>query len=191
MGRYGEIVPIYALGDRTPNIHPDAFIHPDAVIIGSVSIGADSSIWPCAVLRGDTGRIVIGERTSIQDGSVLHTTPQHPTRVGDDCVIGHIVHLEGCTIETGVLIGNGSIVMHRVVVHTGAMVGANSVVLNGTDIPSGALAVGAPVVIKPGAARQELITGAVEAYVWKTGIYRKGLTVIDRDRATGDGRDDR
>lgn len=181
-------MPIYALGDRIPNIHPDAFVHPDAVVIGSVSVGADASIWPCAVLRGDAGRIVIGERTSIQDGSVLHTTPQNPTVVGDDCVIGHIVHLEGCTIESGVLIGNGAIVMHRVVVHTGAIVGANSVVLNGTDIPAGALAVGAPVVIKPGRARAEQITGAVEAYVWKSGMYRRGLRQIDRSDATGDGR---
>jgi carbonic anhydrase/acetyltransferase-like protein (isoleucine patch superfamily) len=185
---YGERVPIYALGDRVPNIHPDAFVHPDAVIIGSVTIGADASIWPCAVLRGDAGRIVIGSRTSIQDGSVLHTTPQHPTVVGDDCVVGHIVHLEGCTIEDGVLIGNGSVVMHRVVVHTGAMVGANSVVLDDTDIPAGALAVGSPVTIKPGQARRGRITQAAEAYVWKSGVYRRELVEIDRAAATGDGR---
>ena len=97
-------MPIYALGDRTPTIHPDAYIHPEAVIIGSVTIGAQSSIWPGAVLRGDDGEIIIGERTSIQDGSVLHTTHVFPTVVGNDCVIGHIVHLEGCTIEDGSLI---------------------------------------------------------------------------------------
>ena len=111
----------------SPTIHPDAFVHPDAVIIGDVRIGAESSIWPGAVLRGDDGDIRIGERTSIQDNCVLHTTPLWPTIVGDDCVVGHIVHLEGCTIERGCLVGNGSIVMHRVIVRTGAIVAANAV----------------------------------------------------------------
>jgi carbonic anhydrase/acetyltransferase-like protein (isoleucine patch superfamily) len=181
-------VAIYALGDRVPNIHPDAFVHPDAVIIGAVTVGAGASIWPCAVLRGDAGRIVIGERTSVQDGSVLHTTPEFPTTVGDECVIGHIVHLEGCTIENGVLIGNGSVVMHRVVVREGATVGANSVVLNDTEIPAGALAVGSPVVIKPGQSRPRHIAGAAESYVWKSGLYRRELRAIDRAAATGDGK---
>ena len=107
-------VPIYALGEQVPDIDPDAYVHPDAVIIGSVTIGADSSIWPGAVLRGDDGEIRIGARTSVQDNCVLHTTPDDPTVVGDDCVIGHIVHLEGCTIEYRALVGNGSIVLHRV-----------------------------------------------------------------------------
>ena len=98
-------MPIYALGDQVPVIDPTAFISPDAVIIGSVTIGANSSIWSGAVLRGDDGAIVIGERTSIQDGTVIHTTPANHTTVGDDCVIGHIVHLEGCIIENGASIG--------------------------------------------------------------------------------------
>ena len=85
---------IYALGDRVPTIDPSAFVHPDAVIIGDVRIGAESTIWPGAVLRGDDGYIQIGARTSIQDNTVIHTTPQQPTVVGDDCVIGHIAHLE-------------------------------------------------------------------------------------------------
>ena len=122
--RYRRLVPIYALGDDTPEIHPDAFVHPDAVVIGAVRIGAESTIWPNAVLRGDGGgRIEIGAQTSVQDCSVLHTTPEHPTVVGDGCTVGHIVHLEGCTIEDGVLIGSGSVVLHGVVVHRGAIVG--------------------------------------------------------------------
>jgi carbonic anhydrase/acetyltransferase-like protein (isoleucine patch superfamily) len=171
-------VPIYALADREPKIHPDAFVHPDAVLIGDVEIGAFSSIWPGAVLRGDAGRIVIGARTSIQDNSVLHTTPVLPTIVGDDCVIGHIVHLEGCVIEDGCLIGNGSIVLHAVRVHTGAIVGANAVVLNGTQVPSGALAVGAPAVVKEGRANVAHIKLAVENYVERSIEYRKDLRRI-------------
>lgn len=173
-------MPIYALGDREPDIHPDAFVHPDAVIIGSVTIGAESSIWPGAVLRGDEGRIVIGARTSVQDNCVLHTTPMHPTVVGDDCVIGHIVHLEGCTIESGCLVGNGSIVLHRVVVRSGAVVAANAVVLNDTEVPSGAVAAGVPAVIKAGRARREDIEHGVAAYRRKVRTYRDGLRRIDR-----------
>ena len=172
-------VPVYALGDKVPQIHPEAFVHPDAVLIGSVWIGARSSIWPGAVLRGDEGEIRVGERTSIQDNSVLHTTAEDPTIVGDDCVIGHIVHLEGCTIESGCLVGNGSIVLHRVVVHTGAIVGANAVVLDDTDVPSGAVAVGVPAVVKPGRARPEMITSGVQAYLHKVDMYRDGLRRID------------
>jgi carbonic anhydrase/acetyltransferase-like protein (isoleucine patch superfamily) len=172
-------VAIYALGDQIPDIHPDAFVHPDAVIIGSVTIGAESSIWPCAVLRGDAGTITIGARTSIQDGAVIHTTEVFPTTVGDDCVIGHIVHLEGCTIESGALIGSGSVVLHQAVVQTGALVAANSTVLNKGFVPSGALAVGSPVVIKEGRADPEMIRLSAEVYVHKARWYRTSLRRLD------------
>jgi carbonic anhydrase/acetyltransferase-like protein (isoleucine patch superfamily) len=177
--RYRRPVPIYALGDAIPDIHPDAFVHPDAVVIGAVRIGAESTVWPNAVLRGDGGgRIEIGDRTSVQDGTVVHTTPEHPTIVGSDCVVGHIVHLEGCTIEDGVLIGSGSIVLHGVVVHTGAIVAANAVVLDGTDVPPGALAVGTPATIKPGRARPDEITHGRDVYVEKGRQYREHLRRI-------------
>jgi carbonic anhydrase/acetyltransferase-like protein (isoleucine patch superfamily) len=179
-GGYGVCVPIYALGDQIPDIHPDAFVHPDAVIIGSVTIGAESSIWPGAVLRGDDGYITIGARTSIQDNSVLHTTPMFPTIVGDDCVVGHIVHLEGCTIEAGSLVGNGSIVMHQVIVRSGGVVAANAVLLNGLEVPSGALAVGVPATIKEGRARQGDIDMAVASYLHKGRRYRETMRRIER-----------
>ena len=170
---------IYALGDQVPDIHPSAFVHPDAVIIGSVTIGAESSIWPGAVLRGDDGRIDIGERTSIQDGTVVHTTPFAPTRVGNDCVIGHIVHLEGCVIEDGAQVSSGAVVLHDVVVRTGAIVAANAVVLNGTEVPAGALAVGAPAIIKLDRARSADIAMGVAAYVSKTRRFRTDLRRLD------------
>lgn len=172
-------MPIYALGDQAPQIDSDAYIHPDAVIIGSVVIGPRSSVWPGAVLRGDDGEIRIGAGTSIQDGSVLHTTPTIPTVVGNDCVIGHIVHLEACTIEDSALVGNGSIVLHEVVVGTGAVVGANSVVLNGTIIPAGALAVGSPVTIKEGRARRGDIELSAASYVDRAKRFREQLRRLD------------
>jgi len=170
---------IYALGDQVPDIDPTAYIHPDAVVIGSVRIGPHSSVWPNAVLRGDDGEINIGSRSSVQDCSVLHCTAEHPTVVGDDCVIGHIVHLEGCTIEDGAMVANGAIVLHRSVVGTGAVVGANAVVLSDVDVPPGALAVGAPATIKPGRARMDDIVHSVETYVARTVRYRDALRRLD------------
>jgi len=170
---------VYALGGQEPTIHPEAFVHPEAVIIGSVTIGAESSIWPGAVLRGDEGEIRIGARTSVQDNCVLHTTLEHPTVVGDRCVIGHIVHLEGCTVEDDALVGNGAIVLHRAIVRSGAIVAANSVVLNDTEVPSGAIAVGSPATIREGRARRELIDEGVAAYVARAKRFRSDLRRID------------
>lgn len=172
-------MPIYALGDQEPVIDGSAYIHPDAVVIGSVTIGAGSSVWPSAVLRADDGEIHIGERSSVQDASVLHTTPDDFTTVGDDCVIGHIVHLEGCTIEHGALVGNGSIVLHRVVVGTGAIVAANAVVLADTIVPPGALAVGIPAVIKPDRADSAMIAAGARSYVQRAERFRRDLRRLD------------
>ncbi|MEY2626324.1 MAG: hypothetical protein RJB08_83 [Actinomycetota bacterium] len=170
---------IYALGDQVPDIHPTAFVHPEATIIGSVSVGEGSSIWPGAVLRGDDGYIKVGRHTSIQDGSVLHTTPMYPTIVGDECIVGHIAHLEGCTIEDRAQVSNGAIVLHQVVVRTGSIVAANAVVLNGLEVPTGALAVGAPAVIKEGRANMDVVAMGVKSYVHKTQRYRAELRRID------------
>jgi carbonic anhydrase/acetyltransferase-like protein (isoleucine patch superfamily) len=174
-----QVVPVYALGDQIPSIHRDAYVHPDAVVIGNVSIGADSSVWPGAVLRGDDGAIIIGERTSVQDNCVVHTTVDQATIVLDDCVIGHLVHLEACTIGPWSLIGNGSIVLHRAVVNSWAIVAANAVVLNDTIVPSGALAVGTPAVIKEGRARREDIEHGVATYVERANRFRSMLRRID------------
>ena len=160
-------MPIYALGDQIPSIHPTAYVHPDAVVIGSVTIGAHSSIWACAVLRGDDGAIVIGERTSIQDGTVVHTTPMSHTTVGDDCVVGHLAHLEGCILHNFAQVSSG------------AIVAANSVVLNDTIVPDGALAVGAPATIKDGRARKADIEMAVLAYLHKGQRFKEELRRID------------
>lgn len=172
-------MPIYALGDQEPTISSEAFVHPDATIIGSVTIGAQSSVWPGAVLRGDGGKIIIGERTSVQDNSVIHTTPMWPTVVGNDCVLGHLIHLEACTIEDHVLIGNGSMVLHRCVVRTGSIVAANAVLLNDTEVPTGAIAVGTPAVIKEGRARREDIDLGSQEYVRRGAQYKTELRRLD------------
>jgi carbonic anhydrase/acetyltransferase-like protein (isoleucine patch superfamily) len=170
---------IYALGDQVPTIDESAYVHPDAVIIGNVVLGPQSSVWPCAVLRGDDGEIRIGARTSVQDGSVLHCTPELPTVVGDDCVIGHMVHLEGCTVEDGALVGNGAVVLHQAIIRTGALVGSNAVVPGGMDVPTGAMALGVPAKIREGAVRAGMITAPALSYVQRAERYRRDLRRID------------
>jgi carbonic anhydrase/acetyltransferase-like protein (isoleucine patch superfamily) len=173
-------MPIYALGDRIPTIDPSAYVHPDAVVIGDVWIGPHASIWPNATLRGDYGTIKIGARTSIQDGTVIHATAELPTIVGDNCVIGHIVHLEGCTIADGSLVGSGSVVLHRCIVETGALVGANAVVTNDTTVPSGAMALGVPARIITDAVAPGAFEAAVAMYVANAERYRSELRQISR-----------
>lgn len=168
-------MPIYALGERTPTIHPDAFVHPDAVVIGDVRIGAHSSVWPGAVLRGDYGTIIVGERTSIQDGAIVHAVPEYPTLIGSDCVVGHLAHLEGCTIEDRALIGSGSVVLHQAVVHSGATVGAGAVVRTRVDVPVNALAVGVPAVIKFDLSGEEAILENAATYVANAAWYKRDL----------------
>lgn len=172
-------MPIYALGSQEPSIASDAYIHPEAVIIGSVTIGSESTVWPHAVLRGDDGDIIVGERTSIQDGSVLHTTLELPTTVGDDCVIGHLVHLEGCTVLNGALVGSNSVVLHAAVVGNGALVAASAVVLGGTEIPDGAMAAGIPAKILKHPANAEMIAQGAKSYVERGHRFRKELRRLD------------
>ncbi len=171
-------MPIYALGDRVPQIDPDAFVHPDAVVIGDVRIGAQSSVWPGAVLRGDYGTIIVGERTSIQDGTVVHAVAEYPTVIGSDCVVGHIAHLEGCVVHDGALIGSGSVVLHEVHVHTGATVAAGAVVRNRTEVPERALAVGVPASIKPEASDIQAIADGAALYVDNARRYNEALRVL-------------
>ena len=170
---------IYALGDRVPTIDESAYVHPDAVVIGNVEIGPEATVWPNAVLRGDYGRIVVGARTSVQDGTVVHATHELATIIGSDCVIGHNTHLEGCRIEDHSLVGSGSIVLHRCVVGPHALVGANAVVTNGTIVPPHAQALGIPAKIKEGAVAEGSFGPAVALYVSNGKRYREELRRLD------------
>jgi carbonic anhydrase/acetyltransferase-like protein (isoleucine patch superfamily) len=170
---------IYALGDLVPSIDPDAFVHPEAVVIGDVVLGPDTTVWPTAVLRGDYGLISVGARSSIQDGSVIHAGPGFPTRIGDGCVVGHLVHLEGCILEDECLVGSGAVVLHYAVVGTGATVGAGAVVPNRMHVPPGALAVGVPAVVKPDRSDREGIRLAAGEYIKNGRRYKADLRRLD------------
>jgi len=144
-------VSIRSHGGKQPRIADDVFIDPDAVIIGDVEIGEGSSVWPMAVIRGDIHRIRIGERTSVQDGSVLHVTHAgpynpdgYPLIIGDDVTIGHKVMLHGCTIGNRILIGMAAIIMDGAVVQDEVVIGAGTLVPPGKVLESGYLYVGNP-----------------------------------------------
>lgn len=168
-------MPIYALGELEPDIDPSAYVHPDAVIIGAVAVGPGSSIWPTAVLRGDHGRIAIGEMTSIQDGTVIHCTAREDTRIGSRCVVGHNAHLEGCVIGDDCLIGSGSVVLNGAEVRSGAMVAAGALVTGGTVIPSRARAMGVPARIVPDAVAEGAFSASVQAYLHSAKQYAASL----------------
>ena len=170
---------VYALGDRTPQIDPNAYVHPAATVIGDVRIGAGSTIWPGAVLRGDYGTITVGERTSIQDGTVVHATAQKATTIGSDCVVGHLAHLEGCTIEDHCLVGSGSVVLHDAVVRSGALVAAGAVVGNRTEVPAYAMAMGVPAKMRLDAVPPGAFANAVAMYEANGKRYRDELTRLD------------
>jgi carbonic anhydrase/acetyltransferase-like protein (isoleucine patch superfamily) len=172
-------MPLYALGEVEPDIDGSAFVHPDAVVIGRVRIGPEASVWPCAVLRGDHGRIEIGARTSVQDGTVIHTTEDWPTLIGTGCVVGHNAHLEGCVVEDGCLIGSGSITLNRVRVGTGAIVAAGALVPEGFEVPPGALVVGVPAQIKRTAVSGDAVDRAVKTYLESARRYRTVLRRLD------------
>ena len=170
---------VYALGDRTPDIHPDAYVHPDATVIGDVRLAAGASVWPRAVLRGDYGTITVGERTSVQDGTVVHATHDKPTAIGADCVIGHLAHLEGCTVEDDCLVGSGSVVLHDAVVRTGALVVAGAVVSDRTEVPSRAMALGIPAKMRLDAVPAGVVRLGADMYVENAARYRAELRRLD------------
>jgi carbonic anhydrase/acetyltransferase-like protein (isoleucine patch superfamily) len=170
---------IYEIEGVAPKIDADAFVHPDAVIIGDVTLGPESSVWPAAVLRGDYGMITVGARTSIQDGTVIHAGPGFPTIIGDGCVVGHLTHLEGCTLEDESLAGSCSVVLHHAVISRGATVGANAVVPNNMVVPPGALAIGVPAQIKEGRSDTRMIRWSAAEYVTNAKRFRRTLRRLD------------
>lgn len=170
---------VYALGDRTPEIHSEAYVHPEATVIGDVRLGAGATVWPGAVLRGDYGTITVGERTSIQDGTVVHATHDKPTSIGSDCVVGHLAHLEGCTVEDRCLIGSGSVVLHDAVVRSGGLVAAGAVVGNRAEVPAFATAMGVPAKMRLDAVPEGAFASAVEMYVANGQRYKTDLKRLD------------
>ncbi|WP_149359112.1 gamma carbonic anhydrase family protein [Lolliginicoccus suaedae] len=173
-------MPIYALGDREPTIHPEAYVHPDAVVIGAVTLGAGASVWPTSVLRGDYGTIEVGAGTNIQDGTIIHCTSVHPTAIGANCVVGHNAHIEGATIGANCLIASGSVVLNGSVVGEGAIVGAGAVVPFNFEVPARRMALGVPARIRDGYEVPEgHVDGNTAVYMANGSYYREALRRLD------------
>jgi carbonic anhydrase/acetyltransferase-like protein (isoleucine patch superfamily) len=127
-----------------PSIHPTAFIASTAAVMGDVTIGAESSVWYGAVLRGDMAPIVIGSRTNLQDGTIVHVDEGVPCRIGSRVGVGHRVILHGCTVADDCLIGMGSVLLNGVHVGAGSVVAAGAVLPEGMQAPPGSLVMGIP-----------------------------------------------
>lgn len=174
-------MPVYSYDGVLPAVAASAYVHPDAVLIGHVHLGPEASVWPTAVLRGDHGEIRIGARTSVQDGTIVHTTAQWPTVVGADCVVGHNAHLEGCVVEDGCLIASGSLVLNRARIGRGSVVAAAALVAEGTEVPPDSMVVGVPGRIRPldPARHGERIEYGVRMYVDNARHYPRLQRLVD------------
>ncbi len=172
---------IYALGDRAPEFEGGGhFVADNATIIGSVRLKDKASVWYNAVLRGDNDWLVIGERSNIQDGSVLHTDPGIELIIGDDVTIGHKVMLHGCRIGGNSLIGIGSTVLNNASIGKNCIVGAHALVTENKEFPDGSLIIGAPARVARALSDEEIahIGWSAEIYVRNAARFNAELDPI-------------
>jgi phenylacetic acid degradation protein len=187
----------YSVDGVVPVVDPTAFVHPDAVLIGDVHVAADCYIGPCASLRGDMGRIVVGPGSNIQDSCVLHCFPGRATELAPGAHVGHGAVLHGCRIGAGVLVGINAVVMDGVDVGERAFVGAHSFVKTGMVIPPGTLAAGTPARIVRDLTEEEMAWKANGTVVYQELATRSRATLerceplrtADADRRLGIGLD--
>lgn len=135
---------IYRLGEHAPQVAASAWVAESATVVGQVEVGDDVGIWYGAVLRGDNDRIVVGAGSNVQDGCVLHTDPGYPLDIGEDCTVGHMVMLHGCTIGARSLIGIGSIILNGARIGEECLIGANTLIPEGKVIPPRSMVLGSP-----------------------------------------------
>ena len=157
-------------------IDTTAYVHPTAVVLGDVTLGARVSVWPTAVLRGDSDTIVIGADSNVQDGAVIHVDEGIPTRVGNRVAIGHRAIVHGATIDDDVLIAMGAVLLNGVHVGSGSIIGAGAVLPEGKRIPENSLVIGVPgrIVRQTTNEERERIKRTVDAYLGLSEQYRKG-----------------
>lgn len=156
------------LGERRPQIASSVFVAPTAVLIGDLQIGADSSVWYHCVVRADVNWIRIGDRSNVQDGTVIHVNrePSHPTRIGNDVTIGHNVTLHGCEIGDRVLVGMGAVVLNGARIGSDVIIGAGALVPQGMEVPDGSLVLG-----NPGRIKRELRSAEYEMLLRSANDY--------------------
>ena len=172
---------LYRLGAAAPTVPDSAFVAHEATLIGQVSLGEQASVWPGAVLRGDNEPIVIGERSNVQEGAVLHTDPGCPLTVGDDVTIGHQAMLHGCTIGDGSLVGIQAVVLNRAIVGKECLIGAGAVLTEGKVFPDRSLILGSPGRVVRTLSDEDVVRlrMSAESYVKRSTLYRTELVKID------------
>ena len=160
-------MPLYQLGSKKPRVHPTAMIAPNAILIGDVTVGSRTSIWPGAVLRGDYGRIRVGANCSLQDNVVVHCSSTNAGVIGDGVTVAHGAIVHACRIGDECLIGAGAIIFDGAKVGTHSIIGVGSVVLEGRTIPPRSVAVGAPAKVMRRATDKDvrMIRESYRAYV--------------------------
>lgn len=158
----------------TPRVAPSAYVDEAATVIGDVEIGARSSIWPGVVMRGDTGPLIVGEDSNIQDGSVVHTDEGVTLVVGDRVTVGHMVMLHGCVIGDRAMIGIGAIILNNARIGNDVVIAAGALVPEGMEIPDGMLAMGVPAKVKREVTAEEKarFESGTQHYVEKAAAYK-------------------
>jgi len=173
---------LYALGTSAPRFHDpeDAWVAPDAAVVGDVEIAAGVGIWFGAVLRGDRERIEVGANSNIQDLSVLHTDPGFPLVVGQGCTIGHRAILHGCTIGPNSLVGMGAVILNGARIGANCLVGAGALVPEGREVPDGSLVVGMPARVVRALSAEEIANNRASAahYVSNWRMFRAELVPV-------------
>jgi carbonic anhydrase/acetyltransferase-like protein (isoleucine patch superfamily) len=174
-------MPLYAIEGKRPTLADDVWVAPSADVIGDARLGEGASVWFGAVIRADNTPILVGARTNIQEGAMLHSDPGAPLTIGEGCTIGHHAILHGCTIGNNVLVGMGATVLNNAVIGENCLIGANALVTEGKVFPAGSLIVGAPAK----AVRElppEAIAGlkmSAAAYAARKRVYAEGLARVD------------
>lgn len=168
---------IYALGDKTPTIDDTAWVAPDANVIGHVVLGARSSIWFCATLRGDNELIEVGAGSNVQENCVFHTDIGFPLTIGENCTIGHKVMLHGCTIGDNTLIGMGATILNGAKIGKNCLIGAGALITENKVIPDGSLVMGAPGKVVRDLDDQaiKMLTGSAMHYAENAARFREQL----------------
>lgn len=171
---------VFALDGVSPTLGEGVWIAPSAQVIGDVRLGGSASVWFNAVLRADNEPMTIGARSNIQDGSVLHSDPGSPLRIGEGVTVGHKAMLHGCTVGDNSLIGINAVVLNRAVIGRNSIVGAGALVPEGKVFPDGVLLIGSPARVARELTEDQIarLTLSADHYVWNAQRFAKGLTSL-------------
>jgi carbonic anhydrase/acetyltransferase-like protein (isoleucine patch superfamily) len=174
-------MPRYAIDGHVPQVPEDSWIAPSADVIGDVQLGHQVGIWFGAVIRADNTPIVLGDRTNVQEGCMLHSDPGVPLTVGRDCTIGHHAILHGCTIGDRTLIGMGATVLNNAVIGDDCLVGAGALVTEGKTFPPGSLIVGSPAKVVRELSPEAIaaLKASAAGYAARQAHFKANLTRVD------------